>query len=413
MKGGDENGGDGGRLTQCLQAIAAAQGPSAERKMLQRYAVELFLGGSLVARTVPPKAEEREIEHRLEEVLLLIGKAAGHLGRRMPVPKALDWLRRSGQSELASRVGKLSKGRNIASHPDEGLLDDVLVHCQASSSSGSSSETEQQSEAEKLCAVGGHGDAAAGGPRTQELEMQLHTQELEAELASKAEELETEKLAKHKYEQQIKAEAQRPDSPQRSVVIAPAACKPAFADAVTTATAAEFRSEAHAAHKPETTEAMTATSGGRWRGLEPNGITYNASISNCTSIGLCYKINGDVISYNDRISACEKNHRVERAMKLFVEMKQRGLIPDVITYNALIRSRKMGHKVEQASELLDEMRRRGLEPNSSTYYALISVGAVFEKPADEKAKQAHTSAIESYFNELVKVSRSSSLTIPK
>ena len=55
------------------------------------------------------------------------------------------------------------------------------------------------------------------------------------------------------------------------------------------------------------------------------------------------------------ISACEKGHKAEKAMELFVEMRQKGLFAEEITYNALFRACDQSHKLEKASELVAEI----------------------------------------------------------
>ena len=106
------------------------------------------------------------------------------------------------------------------------------------------------------------------------------------------------------------------------------------------------------------------------RGLEPNGSTVTALISACEKgqISACEKgltrpasgmcIENDNASSrciendNGQISACEKEHQVEKAMELGVEMQQRGLEQK---WNCLQKWNSM--QVEKAMELFAEMQK--------------------------------------------------------
>ena len=65
------------------------------------------------------------------------------------------------------------------------------------------------------------------------------------------------------------------------------------------------------------------------RGLAPNMITYNATIS-----------------------VCKKGHQPERALELLAEMQGRDQEPDVIKYNATTNACEKGQQSERALELL-------------------------------------------------------------
>ena len=59
----------------------------------------------------------------LQEVLLAASDAAGCPS--VSISRLKEMLRDRGKHALASRVGKLSKGRNVAAHPDLGLASAV------------------------------------------------------------------------------------------------------------------------------------------------------------------------------------------------------------------------------------------------------------------------------------------------
>ena len=56
----------------------------------------------------------------------------------------------------------------------------------------------------------------------------------------------------------------------------------------------------------------------------------------------------NVITYNALISACEKGKQPDRALEIFDQMQQQGLVPDVITYSALISACEQSKQPEQA-----------------------------------------------------------------
>ena len=57
---------------------------------------------------------------RLEEVLVIAGG-----GNKVSIAEAKQRLRRAGRADLASRLSRLSKGRNVVAHPDVGLCHEV------------------------------------------------------------------------------------------------------------------------------------------------------------------------------------------------------------------------------------------------------------------------------------------------
>ena len=73
----------------------------------------------------------------------------------------------------------------------------------------------------------------------------------------------------------------------------------------------------------------------------------------------------DVITYTALIRACEKGHKVEKALELFAVMQQTGLAPTVEIYTALISACEKSDKIEKAVELLAEVQQRGLIPSGN------------------------------------------------
>jgi pentatricopeptide repeat domain-containing protein 1 len=67
----------------------------------------------------------------------------------------------------------------------------------------------------------------------------------------------------------------------------------------------------------------------------------------------------DVITYNASISACEKGGQWEKALQLLEEMRAKGVEPDVILYSASISACEKGGQWEKALQLLEEMRAKG------------------------------------------------------
>ena len=65
----------------------------------------------------------------------------------------------------------------------------------------------------------------------------------------------------------------------------------------------------------------------------------------------------NVITYNVLISAFGKGKQPEQSLKIFGEMKQRGLAPNVITYSALISACEKGEQPEQALKIFGEMKQ--------------------------------------------------------
>ena len=105
---------------------AAAGVPVAEKRRLAARAATatVFAASGRLPRLdtgEPPSCE------RLEEALEAVSELTGGRGPRPIVSEAKEQLRRRGLAgrRLASRVGKLSRARNAASHPDVGLAREI------------------------------------------------------------------------------------------------------------------------------------------------------------------------------------------------------------------------------------------------------------------------------------------------
>merc|ERR1711966_423006 len=146
-------------------------------------------------------------------------------------------------------------------------------------------------------------------------------------------------------------------------------------------------------------------------GLQPDVITYNATISACEkgrqwekALSLLEQMRGDgvtpdVISYSATISACEKGGQWEKALSLFRRMHGAGIPPDVIIYNAAISACEKVGKWEKALLLLKQMRELGNQPDAFTYAAVIQACASAEQPVtaleifDEARQNAEVNCI--------------------
>ena len=106
-------------LSWVLEQIYEAQIPLSEQRLLATRAV--------AQRSGAPQSEMGlvAITH-MEEVLTAVGKKVGK--GRINVTEAKQWLRSFGKSgaELASRLSRLSKSRNLDAHPVVGLVKDIM-----------------------------------------------------------------------------------------------------------------------------------------------------------------------------------------------------------------------------------------------------------------------------------------------
>jgi len=124
------------RLTDIISAIwAASLVPTSVRRKLAATAVAVAM------QQVPKETQDNEAHDSrpqlcplllLQECLLLVGSCMGHGMEGANVQQAKAWLRAAGHSSLAARLGKLSRLRNHAAHPDAGLLPSLKLACSGS-----------------------------------------------------------------------------------------------------------------------------------------------------------------------------------------------------------------------------------------------------------------------------------------
>ena len=111
-----------GALTKALNEIWAAELPLAEkRRLATRVAVASTMGGRDEAEQQVEKAADSSHIHMLEEALVATSRlVGGTAGKALPISEAKRVLRLRGPhgASLASRLGRLSKARNVsAGHP--------------------------------------------------------------------------------------------------------------------------------------------------------------------------------------------------------------------------------------------------------------------------------------------------------
>ncbi|XP_010681791.3 pentatricopeptide repeat-containing protein At1g10910, chloroplastic isoform X1 [Beta vulgaris subsp. vulgaris] len=79
---------------------------------------------------------------------------------------------------------------------------------------------------------------------------------------------------------------------------------------------------------------------------------------------------------NSVLSSLVKNNKFEKAMSMFEQMKQNGLLPDVVTYSTLLAGcLKVDHGYMKALELVEELENNGIQMDVITYGTLIAVCA--------------------------------------
>lgn len=140
-------------LTKALDGIWASQLPLAERRREAARAVVFQMsGGQGGGRS--GSSDDGDERHgtsivTLAEVLAEVGVGRGQPLGTTTVSEAKAWLRQQGDQgiALAKRLGKLSKHRNAAAHPDGGLLLAVrslaLQHGQLSKNGGDKLQLEE------------------------------------------------------------------------------------------------------------------------------------------------------------------------------------------------------------------------------------------------------------------------------
>lgn len=120
------------------------------------------------------------------------------------------------------------------------------------------------------------------------------------------------------------------------------------------------------------------------QGHRPDLITYNTFLYALTKKG---KLNRalklfeemrnkgciDVPSCNNIIDALCFKKRIPEARAIFGKMNEYGCLPNVATYNSLIKHVCNNKRMDKAYELLNEMERKGCAPNVRTYHYFLKV----------------------------------------
>eukprot|EP00802_Teleaulax_amphioxeia_P014326 Tamp_14389.p1 GENE.Tamp_14389~~Tamp_14389.p1 ORF type:complete len:354 (+),score=64.45 Tamp_14389:492-1553(+) len=76
--------------------------------------------------------------------------------------------------------------------------------------------------------------------------------------------------------------------------------------------------------------------------------------------------------YNALIAACQRESRWSTALRLFSEMRARGITPDRITYTSLIAACGRGRRWDVALDVLADMKLNGVPRSIITYNAVLS-----------------------------------------
>ena len=116
-------------LTTALEQIHTANIGAAERRRLASRAVALAMGAPAEQNVQAEVADGRAASPflALHDALDVVAAAAGM--KAVTITEAKELLRRQGAPAVAARLSRLSKARNIATHPDFGLLEDLRCAC--------------------------------------------------------------------------------------------------------------------------------------------------------------------------------------------------------------------------------------------------------------------------------------------
>ena len=116
-------------LTAALEQIHAANIGAAERRRLASRAVALAMGAPAEQNVQAEVADGRAASPflALHDALDVVAAAAGM--KAVTITEAKELLRRQGAPAVAARLSRLSKARNLAAHPDFGLLEDLRCAC--------------------------------------------------------------------------------------------------------------------------------------------------------------------------------------------------------------------------------------------------------------------------------------------
>ena len=111
-----------GRLACMLGEIYDSGIPVGEQRRLGRFLV----GTAWQGRARSPRQLGADAILHLEEALAVVGHV-GQFQSKPSITAAKAWLRTMGKpgEDIASRIGRLSRIRNTASHPDTALIEDI------------------------------------------------------------------------------------------------------------------------------------------------------------------------------------------------------------------------------------------------------------------------------------------------
>ena len=103
-----------------------------------------------------------------------------------------------------------------------------------------------------------------------------------------------------------------------------------------------------------------------------DGVEKAISILELIKSGACLEIKPDEVLYNSVLDICIKNSEIEKAEKIFNEMKASKIQPSIITYSIMIRGFGIIFDIEKAFAIYEEMLGKGMKPNDITYGCLMN-----------------------------------------
>jgi hypothetical protein len=124
-------------VAQALFGACIALGQSGQSSKMQCAALSSVARGAVQGmassqvsqrgdgKSVVDPVHENTAFRPVDDMEELLRMFTPRLDRKVNVKDAKSYIRDHGDPKLASRVGRLSKGRNVQAHPDVGLLDDV------------------------------------------------------------------------------------------------------------------------------------------------------------------------------------------------------------------------------------------------------------------------------------------------
>jgi pentatricopeptide repeat domain-containing protein 1 len=121
--------------------------------------------------------------------------------------------------------------------------------------------------------------------------------------------------------------------------------------------------------------------------INPDGFTYTSAISCCGSEGLWAEAMSIMdkmqrggpttqpnrVAYTAAIASCATANQPDDALRLFRQMKDRGVSPDTVAYNALFAALRAGRRSDEACELWDEMMGRTNRTETKTKTSFVTM----------------------------------------